>query len=377
MSVMTFSCTQILLFTLIPYLSEALELSLSSIIASFALGTALFLFGAPFWSKYSEISGRFKTLGFGLCGLMVSFYLIVLLMVYSSELVEQTKLAILISSRIIYGLFSSAIVPVSQLTRSDMASSSEQMNSMFSHSLSLNLGRALGPLIILSGSDQYLGLLIIVATWTILPILLCFTVEEDSRQASNDASSSKNLKSQIMLPLGITILFTTFTGILHSSLGVTISEVFNLHGKQASMLTAKVLFAGSIVMAVTQILGIRFLKNEIVRGLTFGLIFLAAGSIVLIVMSQNIELWLAVALICAGLALIYPTNLTLFHRKFRNSNISGAMGLLASGNTIGYAVGGALASVFLGKNANLIALLIVVLICMSSFKNFKEVMHEN
>src|SRR5690349_7837862 len=109
LNVLTFASTQILLFTLFPYLSEKLQLPLSTVIASFTLGTVLFLWGAPFWSSKSEQLGKEKVMAIGLFGLFISFAIIALLITFSSHLSEELILVGLIFSRIIYGGVASSI----------------------------------------------------------------------------------------------------------------------------------------------------------------------------------------------------------------------------------------------------------------------------
>src|SRR5690606_20823054 len=144
--------------------------------------------------------------------------------------------------------------------------------------------------------------------------------------------------------LTVTVLFTGYVGLLHSSLGHSLELVFSLTGSEASHLMAQVLFLGSIVMAISQILARLALRNNFKLTLFIGLTLLSVGAIVLAFMDQERELWLAISFISAGVALIQPGHLALVHTLFPTEKLGKEIGILSSGNTIGYAFGGGLAA---------------------------------
>ena len=115
LNTLTFASTQILLFTLLPILSEKFSVSLSVIIGCFSLGSFLFLWGAPYWSSASDKIGRDQVMSVGLAGLAVSFFLIVVLVHFSLPMGGTLTLVYLLLSRLLYGSLASAITPVAQL----------------------------------------------------------------------------------------------------------------------------------------------------------------------------------------------------------------------------------------------------------------------
>ena len=362
LNTLTFASTQILLFTLFPLLAEKLSLSLSTIVASFSLGTFLFLWGSPYWSSKSDKIGRDQVMSYGLAGLGISFAIIVALIHSQAYLTSSIAVTFLILSRLIYGLFASAIVPVAQLTRSELSSHDEQTKAMFTHSLTLSMGRTLGPLLLLLSVGHIQTLLLVISVWSFLLLGLNIILKnKELPQVKAQASDLKwrEVGGQILWPLLITILFTTYTGVLHSSLGGTLQDIFLLNSTEASTLMAKVLMLGSIVMALTQILGKIFVKNHLRSTLCLGLAALSAGVVVLGNMDQTMALWISIALISLGIALIHPSNLALVHLSSDKLSLGKKVGLLSSGNTIGYAIGGTLASLFLGVGINTLSYIIV------------------
>lgn len=371
LNTLTFSSTQILLFTLLPILSEQMSVSLSVIIGCFSLGSFLFLWGAPYWSSKSDKIGRDQVMSIGLFGLATSFFLMVVLLNFSIPLGATITLALLLMSRILYGTLASSIVPVAQLSFADLNKSGDYISRMFSHSLALNIGRSLGPLLLLVGHNHLETLLLSISAWSFSLLVMNFILATPMKNAGLNIPHSvaafsqwKSIASSMKLPLLLTILFTTYTGLLHSSLGDTLTKVFSLTGVEASTLMAKVLLVGSVVMIVSQIIGKMLLQNKLKLTMGIGLASLTVGAILFALLAKEAHVWFAIGFVSLGIALIYPSHMALVHANYPKESIGKNVGLLASGNTIGYALGGALASLFLNFNINIIALLIVASLCL-------------
>jgi MFS family permease len=375
LNTLTFASTQILLFTLFPLLAEKLSLSLSSIVASFSFGTFLFLWGSPYWSSKSDSLGRDKVMSYGLTGLGISFAIIVALMHFPSALSAQVTLGLLVLSRFIYGALASSIVPVAQLIRSEMGHEGEHVKNMFTHSLTLSLGRMLGPILLLVSATHVETLLLAVSVWSFILLGLNVYFKSESKTHHHDIATPpkwSEVGGEVIWPLLITILFTSYTGVLHSTLGGTLQEKFSLQSLEASTLMAKVLLGGSIVMAIVQLVGKFFVKNHLRPTLFLGLFSLCLGAILLTLMTLPIQLWVAIALISLGIALIHPSNLALVHQGSSHT-LGKKVGLLSSGNTIGYALGGTLASIFLGLGINFLSYSILAALVLVSVVSVQKV----
>lgn len=368
LNTLTFASTQILLFTLFPIFAEKFNLPLSTIIASFTLGTILFLWGSSFWSAKSETIGREKAMTYGMLGLFMSFSTLAFLMSYAYLLSSFLVLITLFLGRFIYGTTASGIIPVAQLSRVELNAHQTKLNSMLGHSLWLNLGRALGPVILLAGRDRLNFLMYAISGWT-FALLFLNVLNHTSPLTKNKITENEKSNLPFLIPLLVTLLLTTYTGILHSGLGFSLQKSFSLNAVDASALMAKLLLFGSVLMIIVQFTGRLLLKNHIKLGFMLGVGSLFIGATALAFMSTELELWIAIALICPGLALIQPSHLALVHEKYSAQELAKRIGILNSGNTIGYALGGAIASIFLGVHLNTISLVVVFLLgiaaCMS------------
>ncbi len=374
LNTLTFASTQILLFTLFPILAEKLSLPLSQIIASFSFGTLLFLWGSPYWSAKSDLLGRDQVMTYGLLGLGVSFAIIVGLIQSPIVLSGTMTLVVLVLSRVIYGTLASSIVPVAQLIRSEIGTKEELAKNMFAHSLTLSLGRMIGPILLLLASNNLNVLLISISIWSLILLvmnIILTTQRDPSIVRVTTHSSWREISNEIIWPLLITVLFTSYTGILHSTLGGTLQLKFSLPSLEASTLMAKVLLVGSIVMAITQIIGGIFVKNHFKSALFFGIFSLSLGAILLTMMTLTSQLWVAIGLISLGIALIHPSNLALVHQGEAGS-LGKKVGLISSGNTIGYAIGGTLASIFLGIGIEFISYLILAALLFVAIMSMKK-----
>ncbi len=377
---LVFASTQILLFTLLPYFAENFFLPLPWIVASFTMGSALFLWGSPFWTAKSDTLGRQKIMNIGLLGLMVSFALIVALIFLAKNFSQNTNLFILVLSRIIYGALASAIVPVAQAMRSDLSQGNE-LKSMFTHSLGLSLGRTIGPLLLLISPLKVETLL---SALTILMVALLGInlisknkVQENLKESTLDSNSWIHSAKEIFWPLLITVLFTSFTGILHSSLGGTLQSTFDLNPLAASKLMAEVLLGGSLTMILIQVFGKSLKSLRWQKTLLSGVFFLLVGTLILLFMNQKFQIWPAIIFISAGIALVQPSNLTFLHETHHGKNLGQKVGLLSSGNTVGYAVGGVLTSIFLGFNISFISCCVVIALLIASLISCRRFQYAN
>lgn len=374
LNLLTFASTQILLFTLFPYFSETLKISFSILVGSFSLGTALFLWGAPFWSSKISQYGEYKVMTVGLLGLTISFSLLALITYFAAALDQFLIVLVLVVSRIIYGFLASAIVPVAQSIRTAVTPPEQNLKAMFTHSFYLNVGRSLGPIIILLASHQIPLLLIIISLWT-LSLTLWNSSFSKERFIGVTTSLEKGWKTafqEIRSPLLITLFLTIFVGVLHSSLGEIIKSSLNLTSLLAAEVMAKLLLVGSLSMAFVQLTGKHFLALSWKRSLYIGAMAVLIGAIQLIFISEEYHAWIALIFVSIGIALIQPGNLSQLREVSSKDRYSQNVGLLSSGNTIGYAIGGGIAATTFGNNMAIliVALILSFYIAMSGIRGF-------
>lgn len=345
----TFSGIQMMIFTLIPFIAETGTLSLSSVMLSFSVGSFLFLWSSPFWASRSDRWGRLKVLALGMLGLMLSTALLTLILVhpFSAEINEY----ILWGSRLLYGLTAAAIVPVSQALQIDQNPEQTPLKSMLSNSMSLNVGRALGPLCLLvGGGSNMLVVLKIITFWSLVVLTLNIwgaTQDASTRLAKAESLSLREWKltlRHIFDIFSLALLFTSFVGILNFSLAAILKKSFTLSSADSSVLMAKLLLVSALLAVLTQALGKMIFKNPRQGALIVGIISLFGASLILGHLGDWPELWLAIVLLSVGLSLLPPSYMALMATRGPDLQFGRRAGLAAAANTLGYTFGGSLAA---------------------------------
>ncbi|UYL07612.1 MFS transporter [Bdellovibrio sp. SKB1291214] len=374
LNTITFSALQILLFTLLPYLAETMHISLATVVATFSAGSFLFLWSSPYWAAKSDKTGRQPILIAGLAGLGISTVLLWSLTQWGAQMGAVVVTVILVLSRVIYGLLASAIIPVAQALQVDMSESKSAMKAMISNSMSLNIGRSLGPIyVLLSGGQNMDQVLAGFLLWIVLLIganlwaLRLQSPQMKTAAAQEAGASSWSLAfNRMRWVFLLAILFTSFIGILNSSLAVILKHSFSLSSQDSGVLMAKLLLVSSVIAVVTQFLGRMFFKNPWQGALVIGALTLLVGSVLLQVMNLESQLWTAIVFLSVGIALVPPCYLTLMTMVDpQHVGLGRKAGIVSAANTIGYAVGGAMAALTLKiKLFSLETLLIALVVLM-------------
>lgn len=374
LNTMTFSGLQIMLFALVPFIAERSQLSLSSVVASFSAGSFLFLWASPYWSAKSDSWGRLPVLFIGVIGLALSTGLLILTI---TEQFSASSQVLLWSSRILYGLTASSVVPVAQALQIDLAAEAAPMKALLANSMSLNAGRALGPLYILIGAGTVsLSWILYGAFWWTLVLaffnlILVKTVsplqkENFFEEPLSWISSFAKMRSLFSLA----ILFTSFIGVLNFSLAVMVQKSFALDSTQSGLLMAQLLLVSAALAFATQALGKMFFKNPWQGALILGSASLLVGTILIGNLNSDVALWTAILFLSIGISLLPPSYLTLM--ALRNSETLGLgkrAGMMGAANTLGYAFGGALAAwtFKLDSKIEIVLLILGVLISLNVF----------
>lgn len=371
LNTITFSAVQILLFTMLPFIAESLHLSLSLVIGAFSLGSFLFLWSGPYWSSKSDYSGRMKILNIGMMGQFLSFFMLFALVIFAKEIPETLTVVLFILSRVIYGTFASAIIPVSQALQLDLSAKDAYLKSMLSNSMSLNLGRMLGPIYVLVNGDSPLDLMKGVLTWIFLLVmanLISKKYETKPRLIQKEkmifdlSIITKDMKWVFILAL----LFTCFIGTLHNTFGIHIKELFDLDSAATSILMAKFLLGSSVMAVISQFLSKKFFNDPWQGPLIIGAFCLFCGAMGFALGSTNLQIWMSMLVISVGIAMIPPSYLTITTIFSPASSRGKKFGMINAANTIGYTVGGILTAVTLKLFSHHLALIITTSILVSA-----------
>ncbi|HYX32671.1 MAG TPA: MFS transporter [Oligoflexus sp.] len=362
-----FSACQMMAFVLYPYFAESMRLPLTTLISSFSVGSLLFLWGSPYWASRSLTWGTKSVLAMGLGGLIASQFALLLLVQLEMQAWMTTLL--LWSSRILYGLTASAIVPVTQMIMAEGSTTGTRMKAITRHSMSLHVGRLLGPFLV------WFGLLFSAVTplWLCAGLLLGVALAltrapagtRSPQTASERRARSWPSSAHSRLLIGIAFGVTCLVGILQSSLTLHLQKILSLNSHAAAQLTLRFLLASSVLTIAIQVLVQAKIKSPWQGTFPMGAICLVISTLVLATFSNARDLWWALPLVAAGLALLTPSYTTALSLNEAMSQ-GAAAGLLAVAHTLGYTVGGLLTAGLLAVQISPLwsALLVAVLLCL-------------
>ncbi|GEM_PF-2270908 len=355
LNTLTFSCVQMILYTTIPYIAEKTGVVTANIIGAISVGSLIFSFMGPFWAAKSDKLGRKRVLSFGMLGMTISFVLMALLFIFNTTTPLSVKIAMVFASRIIYGLLASAIVPVSQAWQLDLISKTEHIKVLTRNSMCLNLGRILGPILILFKQVNFELIIYAATIWIFTLATSCFLTSDANIQNESSKTEIK-LKAvleswklsikEALYPILLAMIFTSFIGIIHTFLGHHLKEVLHIDGKDATILFAKIILVLSITALLVQQLSIWLLKSKWVPRVLIGASSLVIGSIVLMYSKNEQSIWISIIFISFATALIPPVYLSLISNskktKTKETVFGKKLGLASVAHSFGYAVGAGL-----------------------------------
>ncbi len=350
LNTLTFACIQMVLYTTIPYIAEKTGVVTANIIGAISVGSFIFMFMGPYWAAKSDILGRKKVLGFGMLGMAISFAFLASLFILNDYLPLWVKISFVFLSRITYGLLSSAIVPVSQAWQLDLIQEENHMKVLTKNSMYLNLGRILGPILILfkQVNLEYViyGATIWVFALTSFNLFSKHTHTVVQRAQVDLKQVIQNWKKSFkesMAPILLALIFTGFVGILYSFLGSHIKEALHITGQEATLMYAKIILVLSILAIAFQQLSITLIKNAWKPRVIIGSIAIVVGTVIMMEANTSGKIWTSIFFISVATALIPPAYLTLTSRSEENTdkkNVFGKkLGLASVAHSLGYALG--------------------------------------
>ncbi len=384
---LTFSAIQMVLYTTIPYIAEKTGVTTANIIAAISVGSLIFAFMGPFWAAKSDALGRGKVLSIGMLGMTLSFLLFSALFLLNTSLPLTVKIAMVFAARILYGLLASAVVPVSQAWQLDLIPNEDKLRVLTKNSMCLNLGRILGPILVLAKGVNFELVIYASTLWLSFLATTVFLLRHSStpQQGSTERIELKKVLKrwkenfkESRNPILLALTFTAFIGILHSFLGHHLKTVLNITGQEATLLFAKIILFLSVVAVILQQLSVMVFKSRWQPRVLLGPTSLIVGTIIMMTSNNETSIWIAIAFIAVATAFIPPVYLSLTSESRHNSektNIFGKkLGLASVAHSLGYALGAGLIALSLKlhlvSNA-VVVFLISFLIAMVSISLFK------
>lgn len=339
-SAFAFSGSQALMIALYPLMAETLGLPLSTLIASFGLGSFLFLFAGPYWARQSDRFGRSRILALGLLGLAVSLALMGALT--SAPFASAgINLAVLLSSRAIYGLIASSLSPVAQALQADLAGEDRAAKGMILHSMSLSAGRVVG-LALIVGFHAFSSSLLVAAAVFVALVLLAALASPRTEQKITVVTQLPSWREGALSArwiLAIAFVFTTFVELLNSSMAASVKMIFDLSSLSAADLTARLLLIASLGIFAVQALARVFAKADFKAGLMLGAAGLLIGALVFASASTLPQLGLAIGFFVVGIGLLPPFYLTALRAQGEKDSYGQRAGLAGSAQTLGLTFG--------------------------------------
>lgn len=375
LNTLTFSCVQMILYTTIPYIAEQTGVATSNIIGAISVGSLFFAICSPYWATKSDSLGRKKVLSIGMLGMGLSFILLSSLFLFNHSLGLTTKVIMVFAARIIYGLMASAVVPVSQAWQLDLTSEDSRIKVMTRNSMCLNLGRILGPVIILFKKVNFEIMIFAATIWILTLAVSCLLTSGNQSKIESAASDSLSFKAilkeqskkwkldikESLYPILLALVFTGFVGILHTFLGHHLKVTLDIRGDEATVLMAKIVLVLSALALVFQQASIWILGKAWKPRVMVGAVSLVVGSFILMQAGSQNEIWIAVGFISLATALIPPAYLTLVSQSKREQSVHGKkLGLASIAHSLGYALGAGL--IALSMKLHLISESVVVVL---------------
>lgn len=384
---LTFSAIQMVLYTTIPYIAEKTGVTTANIIAAISVGSLIFAFMGPFWAAKSDALGRGKVLSIGMLGMTLSFLLFSALFLLNTSLPLTVKIAMVFAARILYGLLASAVVPVSQAWQLDLIPNEDKLRVLTKNSMCLNLGRILGPILVLAKGVNFEMVIYASTLWLSFLAITVYLLRHSStpQQGSTDRIELKEVLNrwkenfkESRNPILLALTFTAFIGILHSFLGHHLKTVLHITGQEATLLFAKIILFLSVVAVILQQLSVMVFKSRWQPRVLLGPTSLIVGTIIMMTGNNETSIWIAIAFIAVATAFIPPVYLSLTSESRHNSektNIFGKkLGLASVAHSLGYALGAGLIALSLKlhlvSNA-FVVFLISLLIAVVSISLFK------
>ena len=304
---------------------------------------------SPIWGNRSEHHGRRPTLLMGLVGFSVSFGLFGLFaqLGMNGGLALGTLFALLVGSRIVGGIFSSATLPTAQAMMADISSEDDRAASMGLIGAAFGLGVVFGPAIggLLSGISLVAPVYFSAGLGLFTAALAYFMVPETrhpgrTRTATVDRRSLLS-RGGIPLFLAASALTTLASVGMEQTISFYVQDVMKLDPGETAKTVGKMLAIFGILAALVQGGAIRPLSKKLPPTplILVGLVIMAAGMFLLPQMATYWPITAALALIGVGSAILSPTLSAALSLSVGKDGQGAVAGLNSSALALGRMVG--------------------------------------
>ncbi|WP_407570948.1 MFS transporter [Deinococcus altitudinis] len=271
---------------------------------------------APIWGGRSERVGRKPVLLLGLVGFSLSFGLFGLfaLLGLKGVLGGGLLFSLLVASRLVGGVLSSATLPTAQAMMADLTGRENRAAAMGLIGAAFGLGVVFGPAI--GAALSRIGLVVPVffsAGLGLLTALLAVTTLRETRQPGSAGTQSRPawalLRGPMLLILAVSALYTLASVGMEQTIGFYVQDTLRLTPAQTATTVGTMLAIFGFLAAAVQGGAIRPLSKKLSPGLLIpvGLVVMAAGMLLL---PRGVTFWGitgALALVGVGSAILGPS----------------------------------------------------------------------
>ena len=334
---------QAIVFVSIPVLVDMTGLGPAALGTAVAIGTALFLVGAPYWGRQSDRRGRAPVARIAILGHGVSSLLLLASTAAAlwGHIAAPVAFAGILASRIVYGLTVSGLYPTAQAWIADLTDPAGRLKAVATLSAGLSLGRIIGPMIAAAAAAIHmLGPLVALVLLAIPPLLLLNSAP-DRRSARENGPVAPRLKltdRRIAGPALFGFLLHAAFGQVQFAAGLVLETRFGLASHAASSWLGILMTAAALAMLAVQLGVMRRLKAPRPSLLIVGAGLLTAAALILAT-GQTMAVF-AAGFIGMGtaVALLIPTYTAACSLAVSPDQRGAAAGALGVAHTCGYTV---------------------------------------
>ncbi|AXH14017.1 MFS transporter [Malaciobacter mytili] len=308
-----------------------------------ALAGVAWVMLSRFWGKKSDFYGRKNILVFASIGFFFSYLLLAFFVNYAVITPPSIIicLGVLIFTRVMIGVFYSAIPPVSNALIADKVEIQKRTSYMASIGAANGIGMVLGPII--GGVLAIYGLAVPLYIAAILPLIAVFVLiiflEPNKKIEKTQDTVLKLFDKRIRLPM-LASFFTMFCIVTSQvCLGFYILDKFNIQAIQAAKVTGYILSIIGVVFIITQIIVSKLKNISPYTWLFLGSLLTALGYFLVSLISTKIELAIAFSIAIAGLGMIMPAFMAITANNVEAHEQGVAAGTVSASQGLGIIIG--------------------------------------
>lgn len=332
----------------LPFLVSHSAFSLPTWSIVIAIGSFLFLPSAPFWGRYSDKKGPKNVVLQALCGMSISFLLLLSFAFLSGHYSETTNywLIGLILARVIYGCTVAGMVPASQHWAILICGENNRLKAITSVSIGLSLGRLLGPvlsiILLKLGPFSPLAMMVVFPFLAFLIAIFLPNPKIIERTIGNNTTKHYFIPDLNLLPYLFTGLSLCLAiALLQYSFSPLIESITQWNTNRISDTIGLLLTISAAITLITQLAVIKKKKLKISTMYQSGSLCLLLGFLLFLI-SNIWTLGIAMAISACGAALLVPAY-TSKATAMVPKNPGIVAGYVSMSHTLGYGIASLLA----------------------------------